>query len=132
MSSADFKANRPLSPHLQIYRWRLTMAMSIAHRVTGAGLYLGTLLFAGWLLAAASGPGAYGVAAAAASSWFGLLVLLGYTWALVHHMFGGLRHFFWDFGVGLGAPARDRIALATLVGSGTATAALWAIGLSLR
>jgi len=132
MTSADVKANRPLSPHIQVYRWRLTMAMSVAHRVTGAGLYAGTLLLVWWLVAAASGPEAFAVANAAAGSWLGLLVLAGYTWALVHHMFGGLRHFVWDFGAGLGKPARDRIALATLVGSLAITVVLWAIGLSLR
>jgi succinate dehydrogenase / fumarate reductase cytochrome b subunit len=132
MSSADVKANRPLSPHIQIYRWRLTMAMSIAHRITGGGLYVGTLLLVWWLAAAASGPEAFAVANAAASSWLGLLILAGYSWALIHHMFGGLRHFVWDFGAGLGKPARDRIAVATIAGSLSATAAILAIGLWLR
>jgi len=132
MTNADVKANRPLSPHIQVYRWRLTMAMSIAHRITGAGLYAGTLLLAWWLVAAASGPDAFAIANAAAGSWLGLIVLFGFTWALVHHMFGGLRHFVWDFSAGLGKPARDRIALATIVGSVAITIVLWAIGLSLR
>ena len=127
MSSADLKANRPLSPHIQIYRWPLTMAMSIAHRITGGALYFGTLLLVWWLAAAASGPGAFEFANAVFGSWFGLLVLLGYSWALLHHMLGGLRHFLWDFGVGLGKPARDRLALANLLGSAALTVVLWVL-----
>src|SRR6266700_2529266 len=89
---------RPLSPHLQIYRPMLTMLMSIAHRVTGAALYFGTLLVVWWLIAAASGPNYY-----ATVQWFmgtiiGRLVLFGYTWALIHHMLGGVRHLIWDTG----------------------------------
>lgn len=132
MSSADLKANRPLSPHIQIYRWHLTMVMSIVHRVTGAALYFGTVLLVWWLVAAASGPGPFALANAVLGSWLGLLVLFGYSWALIHHMLGGLRHFVWDFGAALGKPARDRIALANLIGSVVLTIAVWAIGLALR
>jgi succinate dehydrogenase / fumarate reductase, cytochrome b subunit len=129
MSSADIKANRPLSPHIQIYRWQLTMVMSIVHRVTGGALYFGTLLLAGWLVALASGPGPFATAHAIAGSWLGLLVLFGYSWALIHHMLGGLRYFVWDFGYALGKPARDQIALANLVLSIVITVVLWAIAL---
>lgn len=132
MSSAEIKANRPLSPHIQIYRWHLTMVMSIVHRVTGGALYFGTLLLAGWLVALASGPGAFAAAQMIAGSWFGLLVLFGYSWALIHHMLGGLRHFTWDFGYALGKPARDRIALANLVLSIVLTLLVWAVALMLR
>ncbi len=79
---------RPLSPHLQIYRPMLTMMMSIAHRITGAALYVGTLLVAWLLVAAASGPAAYATASGFLTSWFGKLILFGYTWALMHHMLG--------------------------------------------
>lgn len=127
MSSAEIKANRPLSPHLQIYRWTLTMAVSIAQRITGAALYFGTLLVVWWLVAAASGPGAYRLFSAVAGSWFGLLVLFGYSWALLQHMLGGLRHFLWDFGIGLGRPARDQLALANVVGSAVLTVVVWLI-----
>src|SRR5579872_6039804 len=116
---AELKApiERPLSPHLQIYRPTLTMMMSIVHRITGAALYLGTLLLAWWLIAAASGPNGY-----ATIQWFmatsiGRLVLFGYTWALLHHMFGGIRHFIWDLGYGFGANEREWMARATLFGS---------------
>jgi succinate dehydrogenase / fumarate reductase cytochrome b subunit len=132
MSSAEIKANRPLSPHLQIYRWPLTMTMSIAHRVTGGALYFGTALLALWLAALAAGPGPFATAQAIAGSWFGLLVLFGYTWALIHHLLGGLRYFVWDFGLAMGKPARDQLALANLVLSIVLTLVVWAVGIWLR
>jgi succinate dehydrogenase / fumarate reductase cytochrome b subunit len=132
MSSADTRANRPLSPHLSIYRWRLTFLMSGFHRVTGLVLYFGVLLLVWWLVAAASGPDAFAFANRVLGSWFGLLVLFGFSWGLIHHALGGVRHFFWDFGIGLGAPARDRIALATILGSLTITLVVWVIALAIR
>jgi succinate dehydrogenase / fumarate reductase cytochrome b subunit len=130
MSSADAKASRPLSPHLQIYRWPLTMAMSILHRATGIALYGGTILLAWWLIAAASGETYFNFVSGIFGSWIGLIVLFGYTFILVHHMLGGLRHFIWDFGYGLDRPARDRLALINIVGSVAITIVLWAIGLA--
>ena len=132
MSSAGLKATRPLSPHLQIYRWQATMVMSIVHRITGVGLYFGTLLLAIWLIAAATGPRQFDAINAVATSWIGLIVLFGYTWALFHHMLGGLRHFIWDFGAGLGKPARDWLAIGNLIGSIALTIALWAFVLWVR
>lgn len=125
---ASSATERPLSPHLQIYRVTLTMAMSIAHRMTGAALFFGTLLVAWWLIAAASGPNAY-----AAVQWFmgsiiGLLILLAYTWALIHHMLGGVRHLIWDTGRGFGPSEREWLARATIVGSVGLTILLWAAG----
>jgi succinate dehydrogenase / fumarate reductase, cytochrome b subunit len=119
---------RPLSPHLQIYRPTLTMMMSIVHRITGAALYVGTLLLAWWLLAAASGPNAYATFQTVASSLIGRLVLFGYTWALVHHMLGGIRHLIWDTGHGLGPAEREWLARANLVGSIILTILLWLVG----
>lgn len=98
--SEQSKPARPLSPHIQIYRWTLTMMLSILHRATGLALYAGTALLAWWLLAAASGPEAYSQVQAVSAAWYGRLVLFGYTWALFHHMFGGIRHFIWDTGRG--------------------------------
>ena len=132
MSSADVKASRPLSPHLSIYRWPLTMAMSILHRITGVGLYIGTALLAWWLLAASAGGPAFDFVNGLFGSWLGLLILFGYTWALLHHMLGGLRHFIWDFGYGMGRPARDYLALANIVGSLALTVIVWIIGLAVR
>ena len=129
---SNTQANRPLSPHLQIYRWPITMAMSVAHRVTGFGLYAGMVLLVWWLAAAASGPRAFDFANAVLGSWFGLLVLFCFTWALIHHMLGGIRHFIWDFGVGYDKPARDNLAWATIIGSVVLTVIVWAIGLVLR
>jgi succinate dehydrogenase / fumarate reductase cytochrome b subunit len=132
MASADLKAKRPLSPHIQIYHWHLTMLMSIAHRITGGALYFGTLLAAWWLAALAAGPGPYAFATWVLGSWLGLLVMFGYTWALLHHLLGGLRHFVWDFGFALGKPARDRIAAANLIGSLALTVLLWAVGIAVK
>src|SRR5205809_8017079 len=119
---------RPLSPHLQIYRPMLTMLMSVAHRVSGAALYFGMLLVVWWLIAAASGPNYY-----AWVQWFmgtivGRLILFGYTWALIHHMLGGVRHLIWDTGRGFSPNEREWLALATVVGSVVLTLLLWIVG----
>ncbi|HEY8593893.1 MAG TPA: succinate dehydrogenase, cytochrome b556 subunit [Devosiaceae bacterium] len=118
-------AFRPLSPHLQIYRLTLTMAMSIVHRITGAGLYLGAILLAWWLVAAAAGEGSLALFQAVAGSWFGQLVLFGFTWALFHHMLGGIRHFVWDFGRGFSHEGREGLAWFTLIGGLVLTALVW-------
>ena len=118
---------RPLSPHLQVYRWPITMAMSIAHRVTGGALYVGSLLLIWLLVAAATGPHAYEIASAVFGSIIGRLVLFGYTLALFHHMFGGLRHFLWDTGAGMEPGTRNTIAWATVVCSVVLTVVVWAI-----
>jgi succinate dehydrogenase / fumarate reductase, cytochrome b subunit len=118
---------RPLSPHMQIYRWPLPMMMSIVHRITGAGLYFGTLLMAWWLIAAGEGPNAYSKLSAFIGSFVGRFILFGYTWALIHHMLGGIRHLIWDTGHGFG-PERDSLALMTAVGSIGLTVLLWVFG----
>jgi succinate dehydrogenase / fumarate reductase cytochrome b subunit len=123
---------RPLSPHLQIYRPAFSMVMSIMHRITGAALYLGTLLVAWWLIAAATGPEAYATVSAVMNSFLGRLVLLGYTWALLHHMLGGVRHLIWDTGRGYGVKERDLLAKGTLAGSLALTLVVWAIGFAVR
>jgi succinate dehydrogenase / fumarate reductase cytochrome b subunit len=128
MSNADVKANRPLSPHIWIYRWRMTMIMSIVHRITGAGLYFGTALLAWWLMAAATSEHAFAIANGFLGSWFGILILIGFTWALIHHLLGGLRHFVWDTGRFMGAPARDNLAIGNLVGSVVLTVIVVIIG----
>ena len=118
---------RPLSPHLQIYRFTPTMAMSIVHRITGAALYAGTLLVAWWLIAAATSESAFATAAGVMGSWFGLLVLFGFTWALFHHMLGGLRHLIWDTGRGLEKHTATTYSLATLAGSVALTILTWVV-----
>jgi succinate dehydrogenase / fumarate reductase cytochrome b subunit len=125
MADPKTPSPRPLSPHIQIYRWPVTMVMSILNRITGAALYVGTVLLAAWLMAAASGPEAFARAQWLAGSPIGLLVLFGYTWALMHHMLGGLRHFVWDLGFGHGAVERIWLSYATIVGSVVLTLAIW-------
>ncbi|WP_420335230.1 succinate dehydrogenase, cytochrome b556 subunit [Roseibium sp.] len=132
MSNADMRGNRPLSPHLQIYKPILTMVMSILHRITGAALYFGTILLAWWLIAAAAGPSYFDFVNKIYGSIFGRLILFGFTWALVHHMLGGLRHFIWDMGAGFGKDAREWLAKATIIGSVSLTLILWIIGYMVR
>ena len=128
MAEIRAPAERPLSPHLQIYRPMLTMMMSIVHRITGAALYVGTLLLAWWLLAAASGPNAYMTFQEYIGSIIGRVVLFGYTWALIHHALGGIRHLIWDLGYGFGPTEREWLARATLFGSIVLTLLLWIVG----
>ncbi len=119
---------RPLSPHLQIYRPMLTMMMSIVHRITGAALYFGMLLLAWWVIAAAAGPNAYANFERFIGSLIGQLLLFGYTWALMHHMLGGIRHLIWDTLHGLEPAERETLTLTTIVGSIALTLAIWVIG----
>ena len=103
------------------------MTMSIVHRATGIALYAGTLLLALWFVTAAWGGDALGVVHAIFGSWFGQLVLFGYTWALFHHMLGGVRHFIWDTGHGFTHEARFGLARANLIGSIVLTLIAWAV-----
>lgn len=132
MSDVGIKNNRPLSPHLQIYKPILTMVMSILHRITGAALYGGTILVVWWLVAAAAGPAYFAFVNEVYGSILGRLVLFGFTWALVHHMLGGLRHFIWDMGYGFGREAREWLARATIIGSVALTLLLWIVGYAVR
>ena len=129
MTGSPLPRPRPLSPHLQIYRLTLTMTMSIVHRITGVGLYLGMLLLAWWLIAASSGANPYATVESFFGSIIGKLILFGYTWALIHHMLGGIRHLIWDTGRGFGEHEREWLARATILGSIALTILLWAVGL---
>jgi succinate dehydrogenase / fumarate reductase cytochrome b subunit len=129
---ANVTQNRPLSPHLQIYKPIPTMIMSIVHRITGCALYFGTLLVAWWLIAAATGQGSFELVNWVMGTIIGRLVLFGYTWALLHHMLGGLRHFMWDLGYGFGKEFSTKLAKATLIGSLCLTALVWIIGIAIR
>ena len=106
-SGRSARPERPLSPHIQIYYPLINMVMSIVHRITGVALYVGSLLLAWWLIAAATGPDYYNYVVSWFATWPGKLVLLGYTWALMHHMLGGIRHLIWDTGLRL-RPENDR------------------------
>jgi succinate dehydrogenase / fumarate reductase, cytochrome b subunit len=115
MADARLAASRPLSPHLQVFRFILTMAMSIVHRMTGGFLYVGTVFVAVWLIAAASGPEWFARVDGVYQSWIGRLILLGLVWSLIHHAIGGVRHFIWDLGYGFDKKTADRMALFNLV-----------------
>ncbi len=130
--SAKAARKRPLSPHLQIYGWTWTMAMSIFHRATAVALYVGTVFLAFWLVALASGPDGYESAQWFFGSWIGYLVLFGYTWALMHHMLGGVRHFIWDSGRGYEQHQRFLLAKLTLAGSIALTPSIWVVALVAR
>jgi succinate dehydrogenase / fumarate reductase cytochrome b subunit len=123
---------RPLSPHLTVYRPPITMTMSIVHRITGGALYFGTLLVAWCLFAAATSERYFNFVDAIFGSWIGRLVLLGYTWTLIHHMLGGIRHLVWDTGIGLEKHTASKIAWATLAGSLTLTLLIWIGGYAAR
>jgi len=123
---------RPLSPHLDIYRFTLTMAMSIVHRITGVGLYVGVLLLAWFLLALSGDARSYGTFAAFIRSFIGQIVLFGFTWSLFHHMLGGVRHALWDAGIGLDDPLRERLAQATAIGGFGLAVVAWIIGYAVR
>ena len=127
-TSMGARRSRPISPHLQIYRPMLTMMMSIVHRITGAGLYFGMAILAWWLLAAASGQNAYATFEAVAGSLIGQIVLFGFTWALIHHALGGIRHLIWDLIYGFEPAEREMLALATIVGSVALTIVVWVVG----
>jgi succinate dehydrogenase / fumarate reductase cytochrome b subunit len=125
--SGQAARQRPLSPHLQIYTPKINMVMSIVHRITGAALYFGTLLLAWWLIAAATGPGYFAYVNSLFGSLLGQLVLFGYTWALMHHMLGGVRHFIWDTGRGFEIDAVKTMSWATLIGSVVLTVLIWLV-----
>lgn len=123
---------RPLSPHLTIYRPPITMTTSILNRITGGALYFGTLLVAWWLIAAATSQSAFDFANWAFGSWIGQFVLLGYTWALMFHMVGGVRHLIWDTGRGLEKHTASKIAWLSVVASVVLTLAIWVVGYMVR
>lgn len=120
---------RPLSPHLQIYRWQITNSLSILHRLTGVALSVGTLLLLYWLVAAALGPSAFATAQAVIGSWFGRLLLFGWSVALFYHLSNGLRHLAWDAGYGFTLPEVTRSGIAVLGATAVLTLAAWIAGL---
>jgi succinate dehydrogenase / fumarate reductase, cytochrome b subunit len=132
MANGKAQIERPMSPHLQVYRWSWTFLMSGFHRVTGMLNYFGTVLVAIWLLAMATSPAAYDWVRWFFASPIGLLVLFGYTWTLMHHLLGGVRHLIWDFGYGLEPATRFNMARFTLFGSITLTLLLWVLAFVVR
>ena len=123
---------RPMAPHLQVYRMSITMVMSGAHRITGLCMYIGTLLLAWFLFSAAADAATFSWFSAFIHSWIGRFVLLGYTWSLLHHLLGGVRHMAMDMGYVLDQPNLDKFAWGVLYASLTATLVVWIIGYSVR
>jgi succinate dehydrogenase / fumarate reductase cytochrome b subunit len=119
---------RPLSPHLQIYRWTIPMALSIVHRLTGTALYVGTLLLLWWLVATAAGPDAYANAQNIIGSFLGRFILFGFSWALIYHLLNGIRHLVWDTGRGFAVETAKASGWAVLILSLVLTLATWFVG----
>lgn len=126
------QVQRPISPHLQIYKRQISSVMSILHRITGVALGVGTLLFAWWIVAVASGPQAYADVQAFIGSILGRLILLGFTWALCYHLLNGLRHLAWDTGRGFDLPTMHRTGWTVVIGSFVLTLLVWVIGYYVR
>ena len=118
----------PLSPHLTIYRWQVTMLVSIGHRVTGVFLSLGLLLLCYWLLAVASGPEAYAAASAHLDAWYGQLVLAAFAFSLYFHLLNGVRHLFWDVLIGLEKEQYFLTGYGVILGAVLLTLATWIAG----
>jgi succinate dehydrogenase / fumarate reductase, cytochrome b subunit len=123
--SESLAAARPLSPHLSIYKPLFTMMMSIVHRITGAALYAGALLLALYLLGLALGPSTFGAVSWIVDSLIGRLFVLLFSWALFHHLLGGVRHAIWDRGLYLDSDGRELLAKVSLGGGLALTALLW-------
>jgi len=124
-------APKPMSPHLSIFRPYVNMVLSIMHRITGVVNYWGSLLLTAWLISAAMGEQPFNAVSAFIGSPLGLIILVGFTWSVMHHMLGGIRHFIWDTGHGFSLPTVRALSWATLFGSVTLTGMIWFAALSL-
>ena len=124
------QANRPLSPHLLVYKPQLTSVLSITHRVTGIALGVGSILLALWLLALAGGPGSFATMSAVVGSFPGQAVLFLFTLALYYHLCNGIRHLFWDAGYGFELATVYTSGKAVVVASVVLTAITWFVALS--
>jgi succinate dehydrogenase / fumarate reductase cytochrome b subunit len=119
--------NRPLSPHLQIYRPQLTSVLSILHRITGALLALGLPAMVIWLVAAAVGPESFATVQALAGSWIGQMFLVAWSFALFYHLCNGIRHLCWDAGFGFDLGVVHASGMAALAAAIALTALAWAL-----
>ena len=118
---------RPLSPHMSIWRWHITMASSILHRFTGVALYVGALILAGWALALASGPVGYDRYIGLLASPLGRLVLFGLTVSIFYHLANGVRHLFWDAGEGLNPKTASMTAAAAMTFAVVISVFVWGV-----
>lgn len=121
------RATRPLSPHIQVYRWPLTMALSIGNRVAGVGMAVGLILVTWWLLALASGPEAFATVEAVMGSWLGRLVLFFWTATVYFHLGNGVRHLVWDAGYGFDLDVARKSGIAVLAFAGVMTVLTWLV-----
>jgi succinate dehydrogenase / fumarate reductase cytochrome b subunit len=121
---------RPLSPHLQIYRWQLTSVLSILHRASGVALTLGTILLVWWLAAAADGPQAYGSVQWFLASWVGRILWFGWSVALFYHLCNGLRHLWWDTGRGFELKSVYSSGWAMVAATAALTVIAWIAGIA--
>ncbi len=126
MADGELNDSRPLSPHIWSWKWHITMLTSILHRVTGVGLYIGSFLLVGWLLALAMGEEAYNGYSAFVGSPLGLLILFGFTLAAMYHLANGLRHLFWDAGTGYKPEVANTTGMLTIAFAIVATIGIWA------
>ena len=121
------RGNRPLSPHLTVYRPQVTSVLSILHRITGVGLTLGAALAVWWLLAAATGDDYFSFVDGLLTSWLGHLVLLGLTFSLAYHFCNGIRHLIWDMGYGFDLEVVENSAKAVVIAAVALTVLIWLI-----
>ncbi len=119
--------NRPLSPHLQVYRLPMLAWLSILHRGTGVALSFGALLLPAALVAIAAGGDSYECIMQMLSAWYGKIILIGFTFALNYHLCNGIRHLFWDAGYGFDIDKADKTGIASIVVSILLTAGVWAV-----
>ena len=129
-SSEGKLVQRPLSPHLQVYKWPVSMALSIGHRISGVGLAIGTLLMTWWLVAAALSNGAFAAVQGVLSSVIGVLALMAWTAALIFHLFSGIRHLMWDIGLGFDDRSYRTSGWTVVVAVVAVTLIVWAVGLA--
>jgi succinate dehydrogenase / fumarate reductase cytochrome b subunit len=120
---------RPLSPHMEIWRWHITMLSSILHRATGVALYVGALIAAYWALALASGPVGYENFLALIGSPLGKLVLFGLTVSIFYHLANGVRHLFWDSGEGFTPATANLTAAAAITFAVVVSVFIWGAAL---
>src|SRR5215468_3980120 len=123
-------ADRPVSPHLQIYRWQLTSVLSILHRAAGLALSIGTIVLVWWLVAAASSPEAFDAVSDFLNSWLGLLMLFGWSAALFYHLCNGIRHLVWDTGHALDLKSVYVGGWVVVGATGVLTLIAWVAGIS--
>ena len=123
-------ADRPLSPHISIYRWQLTSVLSILHRATGIALAIGALMLVCWLLAVASGPKAYAHVDGFLGSWLGLVLLFGWTFSLFYHLCNGIRHLGWDTGAGLDLGPAYTTGWTVVAATAVLTVLAWVVALA--